>query len=59
MTSLEYGGTTTEISRAGGKSFSFVSVVMEPSKSTHKTMRLRDKNKPLVDQAIVDKQIRF
>ena len=32
---------------------------MEPSKKTNASMKGRDKTKPLVDQEIIDRQIRF
>lgn len=41
------------------KGFSFVSVVMEPNKNNGKSMKTRDKHKPLVDAEIIDKQISF
>lgn len=41
------------------KQYSFVSFVMEPSKKNKKSMRLRDKSKPLIDQNVLNKQIRF
>lgn len=31
------------------KGFSFVSVVMEPNKNSNKSMKQRDKTKPLID----------
>ena len=39
--------------------YSFVSFVMEPSKKNTKSMKQRDKNKPLIDANIITKQIRF
>jgi hypothetical protein len=43
----------------GNKSFSFVSVVLEPSKKNAKSMKQRDKSKPLIQELILNKQIKF
>jgi len=39
--------------------FQFVSVVMEPNKKMAKSMKSRDKTKPLIDIDIIEKQIQF
>ena len=39
----------------GNKSFSFVSVVLEPSKKNVKSMKARDRNKPLIDESVIRK----
>ena len=41
------------------QTLSFVSFVMEPSKKNQKSMKIRDKNKPLVDVNVLNRQIRF
>jgi len=43
----------------GNKSFSFVSVVLEPSKKNVKSMKQRDRNKPLIDESVIRKQLEF
>ena len=39
--------------------FQFVSFKIEPSKNMQKTMKKRDKNKPLIDEAIIKRQVTF
>jgi len=39
----------------GNKSFSFVSVVLEPSKKNSKSMKQRDRTKPLIDETVLSK----
>ena len=41
------------------KTFSFVSVVMEPCKKNTRSMKARDKNKPIIDEKIISKQINY
>lgn len=50
---------TNDTSAAQQNTFQFVSFKIEPSKNSHKTMKKRDKNKPLIDDNVVDKQIIF
>lgn len=44
---------------SASKGFSFVSVAIEPNKKGKTSMKKRDKNKPLIDAAVIQKQILF
>ena len=44
---------------AQSSGFQFVSFKIEPSKNMQKTMKKRDKNKPLIDEAIIKRQVNF
>ena len=50
---------TNDTSAAQQNTFQFVSFKIEPSKNSHKTMKKRDKNKPLIDENVVKRQINF
>ena len=55
MTRLAEDQKEKRLAYGGNKSFSFVSVVMEPSWKNVKSMKQRDRNKPLIDESIIRK----
>ena len=50
---------TNDATTGQQNTFQFVSFKIEPSKNSQKTMKKRDRNKPLIEEGVVRRQINF